>query len=106
MKYPRLRPEDDLRKKLLPADIKQIRAFRSEGLPLRTIAERFNVSQALIVYWTDSTRRETVRRQAAKRRKIHNYKREAERTRERYWSDPKYRMYCIKQTLKSYHEKT
>jgi len=73
MKYPRLPPELDLRRKLMPEDIDEIREkharLKAEGLTDRqtciTLARMYGVSPFTIYYWTHNEFREYKRRQNA-----------------------------------------
>lgn len=64
-KFPRLPQELDRRKKLMKEDIEEIRELKKDGLSMLTIAKIYNVSQALICYWTNEKFREKVRKDAA-----------------------------------------
>lgn len=53
MIYPRLKPQFDRRRKLMPDDIKKIRLLRKRGFSLEKIAKIFEVVPCTIFYWTN-----------------------------------------------------
>ena len=60
MKYPRLSPELDRRRKLMPEDIKNIRHERERGRSTIYLANKYEVSATLIAYWTNEKFRQKV----------------------------------------------
>ena len=76
MKYPRLKPELDDRKKLMPNDILEIKRLRKKGIGLQKIADIFGVSNSTIFYHTNRNYNEMIKREATETSKIfyHNNK--------------------------------
>jgi len=62
MIYPRLSPELDRRRKLMPEDIKKIRHERERGRTTIYLAKKYKVSATLICYWTNEKFRQKVLR--------------------------------------------
>ena len=96
MKYPRLKPEDDLRRKLMPNDIVKIRKMWREGrFSIQDIADVCHVSKELIKYWTNNSFKKRVLEKARMLRRDKNdedrKKRELLRKIEKYHAYP-----CIK----------
>jgi len=60
MKYPRLSPELDRRRKLMPDDIRDIRLERERGRTLKYLAKKFNVTIIAIFYWTNENYRQKI----------------------------------------------
>ena len=59
MDYPKLPPEKNRRRKLIPEDVEQIRWLVKEGVPRKEVAQQFKVSLATIDFWcwTDEQRK-------------------------------------------------
>ncbi len=78
MEFPKLPPEKNRRRKLLPQDIEQLRWLVKEGVPRKEAARQFGVSLATVDFWCWSE----------EQRKRH-YERNKNRARERgYPYDP------------------
>lgn len=60
MKYPRLNPKLDRRRKLMPWQILLIRRLKNIGLSTIYLAKAFNVSKTLILYYTNEEVRKKV----------------------------------------------
>jgi hypothetical protein len=84
MKYPRLPPELDRRRKLMPEDIAAMRRLYHEMLPqakserqvLLELSEKFGVSYECVYYWTHDDYREWKRKKNAEahsKRDIRDY---------------------------------
>ena len=68
MIYPRLAPQLDRRKKLMPEQIEEIRELAAGGKDAKSLAQDYNVSWQLIRYWTDSVYNQMIRDRARTKR--------------------------------------
>lgn len=78
MKYPRLKPELDRRKKLMPYQIAEIKKKRKRGIYGIKLAIEYQVDAATITYWTNEMYHKNHKQKAIKRSKK-RWKNESER---------------------------
>ena len=86
--------EIDKRYKVTPENVKEMIRLRSKKKTLKFLSNKFKVSQATILYWTDEKQRNKQRIKNAKRKKVgetlkHSIKKDQEKRKER-WSVSKY----------------
>lgn len=111
MKYPRYSKSEDLRCKLILADIQQIRLQAKQGFSQKEIAERLRVSQSLIAYWllNDQQRKQRNQRQyllwEMNRDREDKKKRQRKSTWRKYHTMLMFRKYCLEEKHRFYKQK-
>jgi len=66
MEYPKLKPELDRRRKLMPEDIENIRSRYERGESIAFLAKCFEVCKSTILYWVDENYRLNMLKRTAK----------------------------------------